>query len=277
MGPGGKGANASVALARLGATSYLVGRIGDDDFGRREREALEAEGVRLDGVSVDVERHTGTAFIMVDDEGENTILVAIGANEGLTVEVVMDALAPHWSELDALLVNFEIPTEVVQQVVEKGAEMGVPVVVDAGPPREHPAAVWQQATVLSPNMLETGYLVEREVKDMEAAKEAAHEILAQGPEAVVIKMGAKGALLVTEEEELWAHGYEVNVVDTTGAGDAFTSALTMGVAEGRSLAEAVRRANASGALAVTQFGTLPAMPTRDEVEAFLRQTEMPSA
>ena len=271
MGPGGKGANASVALARLGARSRLVGRVGDDDFGRAELAALRQEGVRIESVGIDAERGTGVAIIMVDDQGENTILVAIGANVGLSVEFVLGALGSHWASLDAILVNFEIPEAVVGAVIAEASSHGIPVIVDAGPPRKYGPEVWRQATVISPNMLEAGELVGYAVADDRAATRAAREILARGPEAVVIKMGARGALLVTGQEETLIEAYGVDVVDTTGAGDAFTSSLTLGIAKGGDLPSIVRQANAAGALAVTRFGAMAAMPTHYEVERFVQE------
>ncbi len=269
MGPGGKGANSAVALARMGARSRLLGRVGDDAFGRAELEAVRQAGVDTSAVLIDPERHTGIAIIMVDDQGENTILVAIGANAGLGADYVEEALAPRWASLDAVLVNFEIPEAVVRTVIERAHEHHVPVVVDAGPPRNYGHETWRQATVLSPNMLETSHLVGYPVEDEAAARQAALDILARGPQAVVVKMGKRGALLVTPETSQLVPAYVVEAVDTTGAGDAFTSALTLALAEGKTLPEAVRLGNAAGALAVTRFGAMSAMPTRDEVEAFL--------
>ena len=270
MGPGGKGANSAVALARLGAEPLLVGRVGDDYFGRVELETVRRDGVQTDSVVIDPERHTGIAIIMVDDYGENTILVAIGANAGLTVEEVAATLQPHWAQLAAVLVNFEIPEEVVRTVVQKAHACHVPVVVDAGPPRHYGVETWRGATVLSPNMLEASTMVGYPVEDEATAERAARDLLAQGPQAIVVKMGDRGAMLVTATERTMVEGFPVQVVDTTGAGDAFTAALTVALAEGQLLPGAVRFANAAGALAVTRFGTMAAMPTRQEVEAFLR-------
>ncbi|NLS77440.1 MAG: ribokinase [Chloroflexi bacterium] len=268
MGPGGKGANSAVALARMGAHSTLLGRVGDDPFGRAELETVRQAGVDTSAVVIDPERHTGIAIIMVDDQRENTILVAIGANAGLDAAYVEQALAARWSSLDAVLVNFEIPEEVVRTVIEGARQHHVPAVVDAGPPRHYGPETWRHATVLSPNMLEASYLVGYPVEDEAAARRAAADILALGPQAVVVKMGKRGALLVTPQASQLVPGYAVEVVDTTGAGDAFTSALTLALAEGQALPEAVRLGNAAGALAVTRFGTMAAMPTRAEVDTF---------
>lgn len=269
MGAGGKGANAAVAIAKLGAQPLLVGRVGKDHFGQVELETVRGYGVRTDAVGIDQERHTGIAVIMVDDHHENTILVTIGANAGLTEEAAQTALAPHWDALDALLVNFEIPEAVVRSVVQSARARNIPVIVDAGPPRDYGPQTWGQATVLSPNMLEASTLVGYAVESDADALRAARDLLRQGPQAIVLKMGKRGAMLVTADEQLLVSGFSVEAVDTTGAGDAFTAALVIGVAEGRPWGKTLRRANAAGAIAVTRFGAMSAMPSQEEVNKFL--------
>jgi ribokinase len=271
IGPGGKGANAAVAVARLGAQSILIGRVGDDHFGSEELAALRAEGVNTKAVGIDPEVQTGAAVVMVDDEGENTILVIIGANDRLTPEDVETGLALHWDHLDALLVNFEVPEAAVAAAIHAAHAHNVPTIVDAGPPREFGMDVWGKATVISPNESEAATLVGHPVESGAEAEDAAWELLAAGPQAVVLKRGSAGALLVTREEEQHIPSFQVNAVDTTGAGDAFSGALVAAIAEGKPLHQAVRFANAAGALTVTQVGTLSAMPTRAEIESFLIQ------
>jgi len=271
IGPGGKGANAAVAVARMGVESILIGRIGDDNFGSEELAALRAEGVNTDFVGIDPEVQTGTAVVMVDDEGENTILVIIGANDRLTPEYVEAGLAPHWGDLDALLINFEVPEESVAAAIHAAHARGVPCVVDAGPPREFGADVWGEATVISPNALEAATLVGHPVESDVEVEDAAWELLAAGPQAVVLKRGSAGALLATSEGITHVPSFRVNALDTTGAGDAFSGALVVAIAEGKPLQEAVRIANAAGAITVTRVGTLSAMPARDEIEDFLAQ------
>ncbi len=270
IGPGGKGANAAVAAQRLGAQVLLVGRVGDDGFGHQELEALRREAVNVDGVGIDPHEPTGAAVILVEEGGENTILVVNGANDRLTPEHALHALTPHWSRLDALLVDFEIPPATVHAVVEAGHAQGVPVVVDAGPPRPYGPEIWGAATILSPNRLEAATLVGRPLTADDEVRAAARELLSQGPQAVVVKLGAAGALLVTQDLELSLPGFSVPTVDTTGAGDAFMGALVVGLAEGRPLADAVRWANAAGAIATTRVGTLSVMPRREEVLELLK-------
>ena len=269
VGPGGKGANAAVAVARSGAEAVLVGCVGDDDFGRMELTRLRQEGVDVAGVTVDPQAATGVAIILVDAQGENTILVVNGANDHVDAAAVSRALEPHRPTLDGILINFEIPEPAVAAAVRFGQDLRIPTVVDAGPPRAYAPPTWADCTILTPNTLETATLVGYPIHDEPAARQAARQLLAAGPQAVVLKLGARGALLLTRDVEVHVPAFPVEVVDTTGAGDAFSGTLAVATAEGLPLEEAVRRANAAGALTVTRFGTLPAMPTRQEVDLFL--------
>ena len=274
IGPGGKGANAAVAVQRAGAAAVLVGCIGDDDFGRMEMAALQKEGVNVDAVAIHPEASTGVGIAMIDANGENTILGVLGANDYLNPNDVAQALALHQDTLNAILVNFEVPEPAVAAAVQLGVDYGVPVIVDAGPARPYTPETWRNCTILTPNEQETETLVGYPVSDDTTAERAARELLGMGPSAVVLHQGAQGALLVTPDDTIHVPSFSVDVVDTTGAGDAFSGALSVAVAEGLPLVDAIRRANAAGALAVTRLGTLPVMPTRQEVEAFLeRQSE----
>lgn len=269
VGLGGKGSNPAVALARMGARSHLVGCVGQDDFGEQALRLIAHEGVAIQGVVVTTDAPTGVAIIMVDDEGENTILVVIGANAALTPEMVEQGLGRIGDHLAAIQVNFEIPESCVAATVRYGQAHDIPVVVDAGPPRPYGPEVWGRATVLSPNALEAETLVGYSVADDKAALQAARDLLACGPEAIVLKRGAQGALVCTRDQVVRVPSFAVEVVDTTGAGDAFTAGLTLALAEGQALADAARFGCAAGAVAVTRLGAMSAMPTRVEVEALL--------
>ncbi len=269
MALGGKGANAAVALARLGAEAHMIGCVGDDDAGRAALATLGAEHVSAGGVVVTRQTPTGLAVILVDDRGENTILVAIGANLELGAESVEAALAPLWGTLDALVVNFELAEPAVASAIHAAHTHSVPVIVDAGPSRTYRPATWGLADILSPNASEAATLVGYPVIDEASARRATRDLLRQGPKAIVLKWGARGALLCTESEEQIISGYTVPVVDTTGAGDAFTAGLAFALVEGRALDQAVRFANAVGAIAVTRLGAMASMPMRTEVDALL--------
>jgi ribokinase len=273
IGPGGKGANAAVAVTRAGAEAMLIGCIGDDEFGRMEMAYLDQEGVDLSGVTIHPEAATGAAIIMIDVEGENTILVVKGANDYLSKDTVVNILNTHHNILDGILVNFEIPEAVVAAAVQAGEDFRIPVIVDAGPPRAYAPETWANCTVLSPNALEAATLVGYSIEDEADVEQAARELLAAGPQAVVLKLGSRGAMILSEDQEAILPAFPVEVVDTTGAGDAFSATLTVAIADGHSLEEAVLRANAAGALTVTRIGTMTVMPTRQEVDAFLSQQE----
>lgn len=269
IGPGGKGANGAVVVQRAGGAAVLLGCIGDDDFGRMEMAALQAEGVDVEAVAVHPEASTGVGIAMIDADGENTILGVLGANDYLSPDDVERALALHRDTLDGILVNFEVPEPAVAAAVRLGVDYGVSVIVDAGPARPYKPETWRDCTILTPNEQETETLVGYPVSDDTTAEQAARELLGMGPSAVVLHRGAHGALLVTSDETIHIPSFSVDVVDTTGAGDAFSGTLAVAVAEGMPLVDAIRRANAAGALAVTRLGTLPIMPTRQEVDAFL--------
>jgi ribokinase len=276
IGPGGKGANAAVAVARAGAQAVLIGCIGDDEFGRMEMAFLNQAGVDLRGVTIHPEAATGAAIIMIDAQGENTILVANGANDHLSSEAVVKELQAHQDTLDGILINFEIPEAAVAAGVWIGMELGIPVLVDAGPPRKYAPETWAHCTILTPNALEAATLVGYPIDDERKAEQAARELLAAGPQAVVLKLGGRGAMIITAEQTAIIPSFSVEVVDTTGAGDAFSGTLSVAIGEGLPLEEAVWRANAAGALTVTRLGTMSAMPTRQDVDAFLAQHEKTS-
>ena len=270
IGPGGKGANAAVAVQRAGGTAVLLGCIGNDDFGRMEMAALQQEGVNVNAVTIHPEASTGVGIAMIDADGENTILGVLGANDYLSSNDVTRALALNREALHGILVNFEVPQPAVAAAVQVGRDYDVPVIVDAGPARPYMPETWRDCTILTPNEQETETLVGYPVSDDATAERAAHQLLRMGPSAVILHRGARGALLVTPGDTIHIPSFQVDVVDTTGAGDAFSGTLSVAIVEGLPLLDAIRRANAAGALAVTRLGTLPIMPTRQEVDTFLR-------
>jgi ribokinase len=265
MIPGGKGANQAVAVARLGARAQFIGRVGRDSFGDLLLASLRADGVETAGLAAVADAPTGAALIMVDRKGQNSIVVAPGANHRL-MPADIQALRPELETLDAILMQLEIPIETVLHTIRLAREIHVPVILDAGPPRVQPPDELFRVALLSPNEAEAGALLGRPIRDLKDAENAGREMLRRGAGAVVLKLGAKGALLVTADECLHVPAHRVEVVDTTAAGDAFTAALAVYRAEGRSLPEAVRMANKAGALATTKLGAQPSMPTRADVE-----------
>jgi ribokinase len=267
-GPGGKGANQAVAAARLGADVTMVVMLGTDNFGDLAQSNLVKEGIRSDFVLRTDETHTGAALIFVDAEGENMIVVAAGANELLTPEDV-DRARQAVLEADVLLVELEVPMETVERAIRVAHEAGVRVLLNPAPGQPLSAEMLSMVDVLTPNETETQIITDMPVRNPQEAEAAAQQLLAQGVGIAVITLGAQGALIVTPTDTRHVPGQQVEVVDTTGAGDAFNGALAVALAEGKELVEAVAFSNAAAALQVTRFGTAPAMPYRDEVEELL--------
>jgi len=271
VAPGGKGSNQAVAAARLGAATAFVGRVGADDFGARLREMLQQEGVDVRCLLTDPHEPTGIAQITVDAGGENTIVVASGANARLDAADIA-AARPTLHGARAVLLQLESPIAALGRAAEIAAAAGARVVLSVGPARAVPPDLLRRASVLVANQREIGQMAGREARDLAAVERAARALLEQGVQAVVTTLGAKGALVVDADGARSVLGFPVRAVDTVGAGDAFTAGLTVACAEGRSLDEATRVGNACGALAATRAGAQPSMPRRAEVEALLGET-----
>ena len=270
MSPGGKGANQAVAAAKLGAESYFVGRIGADDFGKALMENFKRTGVNSEYVTVDRDAHTGVALIMVDQAGKNLIAVASGANSKCSVEDV-DRAKDLIEKASVLLLQLEIPVEVVQHAALLAKQGRSKVILNPAPARPLPKKLFELIDVIVPNEVEAEVLTGIPVKDLSSAREAGEKLLGFGTEAVVITLGERGALLVEKEGYDLVPGVSVEAVDTTGAGDAFCGALAFALATGKSLKEAVFIANCAGALATTKIGAQEALPTLKELESFLKE------
>lgn len=269
--PGGKGANQAVAAARLGARVGMVGCVGGDDFGRRLVDGLRRDGIDVTHVRADEGTASGMALITVDPGGQNTIVVAPGANWRLTPDDVA-LTEPLIRESSVLLLQLEVPIETVLAAARLASTAGVRVVLDPAPaPRSPlPPDLVKLVDVINPNETEARALSGITVADEQAAGRAAASLLTQGARAVVIKLGSRGAFVHDGGSTVMVPGIRVDAVDATAAGDAFAGALAVGLAEGHDLVAAVHFANAAGALSVTRRGAQPSMPHRAEVDAFVR-------
>lgn len=268
--PGGKGANQAVAAARLGANVTLCGRLGDDAFAPQLRAALVDAGVNVENVHSTTACSSGVAWIGVDDAGANSITVIAGANGRVTVDDIRD-----WEskirDADVVIVQGEIPLPAIAAVLETAKRHGVRSVFDVAPvPTEPlPAACWQ-ADILSPNQTEAEQLTGIPVTSWMTAEAAALALHQLGTTTVVLKLGELGALVhEAGQPAVQIPACEIEAVDTTAAGDAFTAALAVAWASGATLADATRFACAAGACAAMTLGAQPAMPTRDAVESLL--------
>lgn len=266
--PGGKGANQAVAIARLGHPVVMVGRVGADPFGQALRDNLAAAGVDIGLVRRDEQAASGVALIVVDDAGQNSIVVASGANMRLEESDVEEAEGAIASAA-ALVLQLECPLPAVARAVALAHGHGVPVILNPAPARPLDDELLRQVDYLVPNESETALLTGVEVLDEESAGLGAGKLLAAGVGAVIVTLGERGALLARGKETTLLPAYKVTAVDTTAAGDAFVGAFAVALAESRPLPEALNMALAAGALAVTRMGAQPAMPRRAELDSFL--------
>ncbi len=264
--PGGKGANQAVAAARQGVGVAMVGRVGSDSFGPFLLENLKSNQVNTSHVLVD-ESATGTAIIVVDANGQNSIVLSPGANGKVTPADVDSA-----SFLDAklLLLQLEIPTPTVLRAAQKAREHGLTVILNPAPAKSLPAELLANVDILIPNESELSLLTHLPVNDASSAEVAAKDLLKLGIKTVIVTLGSKGALLVTSTQVTHIDAYKVSVVDTTAAGDAFIGGFASAMLSGTSLEESVRYGCACGALATTKFGAQPSLPTKEEAARFIK-------
>ena len=268
MVPGGKGANQAVAAARLGAQVRMLGRVGVDSFGSQLLDNLSKSGVDTASIGRDPQAASGIALIMVDDAGQNSILVAPGANMLLS-PADMDAAEAVISSAQVMLLQLEIPLETVVRAVQIGHAHGVKVVLNPAPAQPLPPELTRLVDVLAPNEFEAALLTGLPVDSDEQIRAAASALRATGAAQVIITLGRRGALLATAEGFQHFPAFPVKPVDTTAAGDAFVGSLGAALAEGRTLGEAMRWGSAAGALSTTKKGAQPSLPQRREVEELL--------
>lgn len=265
---GGKGANQAVAAARLGATTHLVGRLGDDQFGRQLLSGLRAEGIETAGILVDAGA-TGVAVITVDDAGENNIIIVAGAN-GRVCQQDVERLSPLLPGAAALLLQFEIGMPAVLAAAQAAHRAGIQVILDPAPAQDIPPELYSLVDIITPNEVEAAQLVGLAVDGQEGAYQAAFELRRRGVKVAIVKLGDRGVVCATSTESFYIPAFSVAAVDTVAAGDAFNGGLAVALAEGYCLREAVTWGTAAGALTATKAGAQPALPDLATLEAFLK-------
>ena len=271
--PGGKGANQAVAAARLGAEVQMIGKVGSDDFGEHLLMCLNKNQVDTAGVVVAEGVSSGLAIVMVDGRGENSICIVAGANGQMHADDVL-AQEQIIAGADVLLLQLELPVPTVLAAIRLARKHGVKTILDPAPAAADTPPELLKVDIITPNHIEAGMMVGEPIKDVRSAKTVASALVAYGPEAVVVTIGEKGAVLVDKSDRIRHFAApKIRIVDTTAAGDAFTGALAVAIARDEKLSDAIRYANAAGALACVKFGAQPAMPTRREVEDLLAGQE----
>ena len=267
--PGGKGSNQAVAARRMGADVAFVARVGADAFGDQLLSSWQREGIDVAYVARDRDAPTGIALIEVDRAGRNRIVVVPGANALLSPADVARA-EEVVAGAQVVLAQLEVPLDTVDAALRIAGRHNVPVVLNPAPARPLPPDWLPRLAALTPNETEASFLAQLPARSVEEAAEAARCLRGDSNCAVVITLGEKGALLAIKTGLQHVPAYKMDAVDTTAAGDAFSGALAVALAERQPWPEAVAFANAAGALATTKFGAQPSLPTREEVERLLR-------
>ena len=267
---GGKGANAAVAASRAGALVYLVGAVGADDHGRGALAELAAEGVAVTEVAMLDDEATGVALIVVDADGENQIAVAAGANGALSALHVTRALDHLLAHAGCVLVSTEIPGAAVVAAVEATSAAGVRCVLNPAPPSPEVAQLLRHQLILTPNASESIQLATMlgDVGGPDPTR-AARVIHRHCGSPVVVTLGEQGALLLADGSETKVAPRQVQVRDTTGAGDTFNGVLAARLAAGEPVDQAVTAAGAAASLAVEHIGARTSMPMAAQIEAVL--------
>jgi ribokinase len=261
--PGGKGANQAVAAARLGARVKMIGRVGKDPFGDSLMQTLAKDGIDASFVGRDPQAATGVALITVDAGGQNTIVVASGANGQVTPQDILQAESAFAGSA-VLLLQLEIPLQAIEKAIELARKHHLQVVLNPAPAQPLAKELLAGVDTLIPNQTELRLLT-----GMDEIQPAAHRLLEMGVRQVVVTLGEQGALVCGEGGEFTLPAYRVEAVDATAAGDAFVGAYAVALLEGESPIQAARRGNAAGALAVTRQGAQPSLPTREELDNFV--------
>lgn len=258
--PGGKGANQAVAAARLGAEVYFIGRVGSDDFGRHTLHNLQREGIDTRFVSLDDDAPSGVALIAVAEQGQNSIVVAPGANMRLSSEDVVSA-STAFAGADAVVVQLEIPLEAVEAAARLARHHGARLILNPAPARPLPNTLYSLVDYIIPN--------ETEGRQLTGATEIVtiiQTLRERGCQAVILTLGERGVAYQIGETLQQVPAYSVPVVDTTAAGDAFVAGFTVALCEGRSLSEAIDFGQRVASLTVSRWGAQSALPYRAELQ-----------
>ncbi len=268
--PGGKGANAAVAAVRLGAEVRFVGCVGDDPFGETIRRGLTDEGIGCDHLTTG-DRGSGTAVILLNQtNGQNSILVGPGTNYQVTLPDNDDLF--KWA--DSMMLQLETPVELNIQAARRASAHGTRVILDPAPAVDNlPDELLSLVDIVSPNESELSTMTGRGIDSIDDAIDAARGLLKRGVKELVVKLGEKGALWVTPKSHTHVPAVAVDVADTTAAGDAFTAALCVALANGDPMEQAMAEGCLAGALTCTRIGAQTSLPTQSQLQLYRNEID----
>jgi ribokinase len=262
---GGKGANQAVAAAKLGGNVIFICKVGDDSLGNKSIKEYESHGINTEFICIEKDEHTGVALIMVDEEGENLISVASGANSKLKIKDIIfieQILKPH----DLVLIQLEIPLEVVKFIISLCYRLKIKLILNPAPFQKIDDDYLKCIHTITPNMIEAESLTGIKVFDVDSSKLAARKLIDKGIKNVFITMGSKGVFYVTEEKEGHILPKKVKAIDSTAAGDTFNGALAAALSFGMKIYDSVEFANSAASISVTKMGAQDSIPSINELE-----------
>jgi ribokinase len=264
MNPGGKGANQAVAAARLGGNVTFISKTGNDVFGKQSIELFNSENINTNYIFSDPKNPSGVALITVDSNGENSIVVASGANASLCPADIEKA-KNEIEQAELILMQLEIPMETVEYATEMAFKNGIKVILNPAPAQSLSDKLLKSLHMIIPNKSEAEILSGIKVHDWESAQKAADVIRAKGANIVVITLGSQGVLIFDGGNYYKIEAVKVTAIDTTAAGDTFSGALCVGLSEGKSIVDAVKMAAKAAAISVTRMGAQASIPFRSEL------------
>ena len=264
MNPGGKGANQAVAAARLGGNTSFISKVGNDVFGKQSSQLFDEEGINTRYLLSDDALPSGVAFITVDQRGENSIVVASGANGNLYPKHLKEAMN-EIAGASIIMMQLEIPMETVEFIAKFAASKKVTVILDPAPASDLSAELLSHLDIITPNQTEAEMLSGIKVHNIESAQKAARAIYAKGVKHVVVTMGALGVVICSEEKIHLVKTPKVEALDTTAAGDVFNGGLAVALSEGKTLVDAVYFGCLAAAVSVTRLGAQSSIPYRNEL------------
>ena len=269
-GGGGKGSNQAIACSKMGAKTRFVGRIGDDKYGKDAIEMYKKFGMNPDMIKIDESIHTGISVILIDKDGQNSIMVVPGANFNLSKEDIDKAM----EEIkDSYIVGFQLESnlDIVEYALKKTHSMGIRTLLDPAPAMKLSEELFKYIYYIKPNEHEATILSGIKVTDVDSAIKSGKWFLEHGVKVAIITLGKNGSVLVTNNKTQHFPTLNVKALDTTGAGDTFSGALMASLSNGKTIEEAIIFANCASALSVMRFGVVDAIPDLEEVNALVNE------
>jgi ribokinase len=265
---GGKGANQAVAAARAGGNVQFIGRVGSDIFGETALKGFIQDGLNVDHIIKDTIEPSGVALIFVDENAENSIAVASGANGALSPQDIKDC--EHIiSSAEILLLQLETPVDTIETAAKIAAKNNVKVILNPAPAQKLSKDLLKNISIITPNETEAELLVGFPITNEKDAESAAKILMELGIKIVIVSLGSKGAFVLSDTFCGVVPAFSVKAIDTTAAGDVFNGAIAVGLSEGKNIKDAVVFANAAAALSVTKMGAQTSAPRREEIDKFI--------